>query len=136
MWALAKPRLRFTLTGAGRGDSMVQLEGDERIVPNTWFLLFLRAWWVQDQTPMSVRGSRSLSRADLSLECFTSCKLISPERRELGWVSQLCSSHKSLLCFFSPIPTSGCSYCAKNVSILLAVFTVQNMGQSQWGKPS
>lgn len=29
-----------------RGIPWVQLEGDERIVPNTWFLLFLRAWWM------------------------------------------------------------------------------------------
>lgn len=41
---------------------------------------------------------------------FFACHEISPESRETGYVEQLCISHKSLLCFFSPIHTSGCTY--------------------------
>lgn len=78
----------------------------------------------------------SLFREHLDLGHFASHKLISPERRETGWVSRLCIPHKNFLCFFSLIHTSGCTYCSKNVSILLAMLTIQNMG-SPWGrKPS
>lgn len=48
---------------------------------------------------------------------------------------QLCSPYKSVLCFFNPIPTSGYTYCAKNVSILLGMFAFQNMGQPQGKSP-
>lgn len=83
-----------------------------------------------------VRGSRSWYPFPQQILVWSVLPAVNSfPQRETGWVSQLCSPHKSLLCFFSPIPTSGCSYCAKNVSVLLCHVHISEHGAAPGGSP-
>lgn len=99
----------------------------------------LSTWLPSAATGSQLSGCSTSPQSDwfpysdkiFDLWLFASGKLTSPERKGTGWLSGLCNPDKSTLCFFNPIHTSGCTYCSKNVSILLAMFTFQNMGHPQ-----
>lgn len=115
----------------------VRLAQDERIVSNTWLLLLLRAGWMVGPGPQIWQGSQNWYPYPRQTSVWRVSPVINSfprdERNRPGL--QLCSPYKSVLCFFNPIPTSGYTYRAKNVSILLAMFAFQNMGQPQGKSP-